>query len=245
MHELSVEIAEEILRVRCRYDPVANSFAEYKTEKEGGKTFFAEDSDITDMKRDFARMDEQRGNAPVWRSRSNYELQALHKLIAEDFVGRGLLLVHGSAVVADGKAYLFIAPSGTGKSTHTSLWCSLPGVNAVVINDDKQLMRPTAEGVFVYPTPWGCAKKPDIPKAKLEALVVLTQGDETVLSPVTDREIFLPFYKASLRGNTPEQAKKILELQQKIMNGARLYKMRCTPTPEAAQIAYRTLVLNS
>ena len=245
MHELSVEIAEEILRVRCRYDPVANSFAEYKTEKEGGKTFFAEDSDLTDMKRDFARMDEQRGNAPVRRSRSNYELQALHKLIAEDFVGRGLLLVHGSAVVADGKAYLFIAPSGTGKSTHTSLWCSLPGVNAVVINDDKQLMRPTADGVFVYPTPWGCAKKPDIPKAKLEALVVLTRGDETVLSPVTDREIFLPLYKASLRGNTPEQAKKILELQQKIMNGARLYKMRCTPTPEAAQIAYRTLVLNS
>ena len=32
------------------------------------------------------------------------------------------LMLHSSAVVMDGFAYLFSAPCGTGKSTHTNLW---------------------------------------------------------------------------------------------------------------------------
>ena len=36
----------------------------------------------------------------------------------------GGFMLHSSAVALDGKAYLFSAPSGTGKSTHTSRWVS-------------------------------------------------------------------------------------------------------------------------
>ena len=46
-------------------------------------------------------------------------------------------MLHSSAVVADGKAYLFTADSGTGKSTHTQLWPRMFGDRAYILNDDK------------------------------------------------------------------------------------------------------------
>ena len=51
------------------------------------------------------------------------------------------LYLHASAVELDGKAYLFSADSGVGKSTHTRLWQQLHGSKARIINDDKPALR--------------------------------------------------------------------------------------------------------
>ena len=53
------------------------------------------------------------------------------------------IMLHSSCVVVDDKAYLFTARSGTGKSTHTRLWCQLFGDRAVMVNDDKPFLRCT------------------------------------------------------------------------------------------------------
>ena len=45
-----------------------------------------------------------------------------------ELIGHGRLFLHASAVVHEGAAYLFSAPSGTGKSTHTALWRITPAV---------------------------------------------------------------------------------------------------------------------
>ena len=50
-------------------------------------------------------------------------------------------MLHSSAVVVDGRAYLFTASSGTGKSTHTKLWLELFGEKAYILNDDKPAVR--------------------------------------------------------------------------------------------------------
>jgi serine kinase of HPr protein (carbohydrate metabolism regulator) len=52
-------------------------------------------------------------------------------------------LFHGSAIAVDGVGYLFTAKSGTGKSTHARLWRELLGARAVMVNDDKPLLRVT------------------------------------------------------------------------------------------------------
>ena len=50
------------------------------------------------------------------------ERAAIQRAFAERLFRQGVLLVHGSTVAVDGKAYLFTAKCGTGKSTHTRLW---------------------------------------------------------------------------------------------------------------------------
>lgn len=47
----------------------------------------------------------------------------------------------------DGKAYMFSAPSGTGKSTHAKLWRDCFGDRVTMINDDKPLIKFREDGI--------------------------------------------------------------------------------------------------
>lgn len=61
--------------------------------------------------------------------------------------------IHASAVVKDGKAYLFTGKSGTGKSTHSSLWIRhIPG--CILLNDDDPMIRLEDGEAIAYGTPW-------------------------------------------------------------------------------------------
>ena len=64
------------------------------------------------------------------------ERTAIQRKLAEFLFDRDILMTHGSTVAVDGKAYLFTARCGTGKSTHTRLWRQVFGNRAVMINDD-------------------------------------------------------------------------------------------------------------
>ena len=61
--------------------------------------------------------------------------------------------VHASAVYYDGHAYLFMGKSGTGKSTHASLWMKHISGSAL-LNDDNPTLRLTENGIRAYGTPW-------------------------------------------------------------------------------------------
>ncbi len=61
--------------------------------------------------------------------------------------------IHASAVAHDGKGYLFMGKSGTGKSTHANLWLQhIPGTER--INDDNPTIRIVEGKAYVYGTPW-------------------------------------------------------------------------------------------
>ena len=53
----------------------------------------------------------------------------------------GRILMHSSILEYEGKAYAFLGRSGTGKSTHTRLWRELFGDRAIMVNDDKPIIR--------------------------------------------------------------------------------------------------------
>ncbi len=64
------------------------------------------------------------------------------------------LLFHSSTIVKDGKAYLFLGKSGTGKSTHSGLWLKhIEGTR--LLNDDNPVVYVTPEGTpMVSGSPW-------------------------------------------------------------------------------------------
>ena len=66
---------------------------------------------------------------------SEYMLGAVK--FAKEITNHNGFVLHASAVAVDGNAYLFSARSGTGKSTHTSLWLDHFKDRALIINDDK------------------------------------------------------------------------------------------------------------
>jgi len=86
------------------------------------------------------------------------------------------IMIHASVVNHEGNGIAFLGKSGTGKSTHSRLWLThIP--NTVLLNDDNPAVRITAEGIFIYGTPWSgktpCYKNERLP---LKAFVRLQQA---------------------------------------------------------------------
>ena len=77
----------------------------------------------------------------------------LMMLFAFASMDKQTLLFHASVIAREGKAYLFLAKSGTGKSTHSSLWLKhVPGCE--LVNDDNPAVGIRDGRVIVYGTPW-------------------------------------------------------------------------------------------
>ncbi len=149
---------------------------------------------------------------------------------------------HASAVVYNDKAYLFSAPCGTGKSTHTSLWLELLGDKAYILNDDKPAVRVLKDGIYAYGTPFSGKHDISVPKTvKLGGICFISRGEEDKVSLMEGKEAVLKMYHASLRRIDEQQLDKELELIQKIAMSVPIYKMECTPTLNAAKVAVEAM----
>ena len=83
-------------------------------------------------------------------------LMVLYALATAD---RQTVLFHAAVVSYEGKGYMFLGPSGTGKSTHASLWLRHVAGTALV-NDDNPVVRIGEDGrATVYGSP-GAARRP-------------------------------------------------------------------------------------
>lgn len=120
--------------------------------------------------------------------------QALSSMLriacSQALLAHGAVSIHASAVLYDGKAYLFTGRSGTGKSTHSSLWLRhVPG--STLLNDDNPVLRVAGGRVVAYGTPWSgktpCYRNEQAPVA---GLVRLRQADTNRFIPKSDVEAF-------------------------------------------------------
>lgn len=66
---------------------------------------------------------------------------------------KSTLLMHSSVVRKDGRGYMCLGKSGTGKSTHTGLWLEhIDGTD--LMNDDNPVVRYVDGKAVVYGSPW-------------------------------------------------------------------------------------------
>lgn len=153
------------------------------------------------------------------------------------------LMLHASAVVVDGYAYLFSADSGTGKSTHTNLWLESFGDDAFIINDDKPAIRCIDGEWFVYGTPW-CGKNNTNTnaKAKLGAIVFLERSEDNWIEEENIREAIPKFFKQTIRRlNLEENMDKVLSTMEKMLTEVPIYKMGCDISEDAVKMAYEKI----
>ena len=170
---------------------------------------------------------------------SYLETLAVYRKLAQLLVQEDILLMHGSVVAVDGQAYLFTAKSGTGKSTHTQLWKKWFGERAVFINDDKPLLKISAQGVTVYGTPWdGKHHRSTNTSCPLKAVCILTRNTENSIQRI-DKKAALPMLcQQSYRPCSPIGAQKTLALVDRLGSSVPLYRLGCNMEPEAALVAY-------
>ena len=144
--------------------------------------------------------------------------------------------LHASAVMLDGKAYLFSAPSGTGKSTHTEKWCRLFG--AQIINDDKPTLRRT-DGVWtVYGTPWSGKNDLSCPVGvPLGGIAFLERGSINKIGKISPMEAVPAILRECLQFSHKGCAQRQLELVDLLLREAPIYRLACRNDDEAAMVS--------
>ncbi len=149
------------------------------------------------------------------------------------------ILLHGSAVALDGQVYIFTAPSGVGKSTHTGLWLEHFGKRAEIINDDKPAIRIVNDQILAFGTPF--SGKYDISKnigLPLKAICIIERGETDSISPVSKKQAYFEILNQTVRPKSEAAYSEVLNILETIINNVPIYKLKATISENAVITSY-------
>jgi hypothetical protein len=152
-------------------------------------------------------------------------------------IERGGLLLHSSAVVKGGRAFLFSGNSGVGKSTHTCFWLRL-FEDAYVLNDDKPALRAFEDGFKVYGTPW--SGKHDISRNESVALggiAFLERAEENFIELMPAAEAAKNILAQTVRCIERESMERLLSTMDRLVRETPIFRLGCTPDISAAELS--------
>lgn len=242
MAQFRMKIASVTAEVTSMFGSTPNYFRPYLTEDAPAFAVTVREADLRFEQAQLDREAEEEGFRFRVFTDPFLERAAIQRAFAEYLFDQDVLLTHGSTVAVDGKAYLFIARSGTGKSTHTRLWREQFGERAVMINDDKPFLQLTPEGVVAHGSPWSGKHGLDTNiAASLQGICILERGGENKIAPIPPREALAILQKQTYRPLAAEKEQKFSELLERLADSVPLWRMTCTKDPEAAQVSYRAM----
>ncbi len=237
--EFKIKLAERVIGICACHDYVRRLCREYLTEAPADLTVAVSKGDIDFEREKSAREDALAGITPRRFSDGYLEALAVYRRIAEKMLDHDTLLFHGSAIAVDGTGYLFAARSGTGKSTHARLWRQQFGERAVMVNDDKPLLRVTEDGVTVYGTPWDGKHHLSSPIAvPLKAVCILRRDVSDHIEPIGKREAWPMLLQQAYRPADPAALSRVLTLLDRLAGQVSLYSLGCTMEQSAALVSY-------
>lgn len=236
------KMADKVIEVTSIYEKVHDYCRDYETDEQADFTVAITSDDIAlEKKKSDSEYAYEGLPAPDF-SDALLEETAVYRKIAEKMPAHDTIVFHGSVVAVDGQGYLFTAKSGTGKSTHTALWREYLGDKAVMVNDDKPMLKITDSGVTAYGTPYngkhrlGCNMS-----VPLKVICILTRGEKNSIVRIDKAEAYAMLLQQVYRPQDPMQMAKTLKLVDRMAASVELYKLACNMNIEAAEVAYNAM----
>ena len=180
---------------------------------------------------------------PTLVNRTDEDIEYIYSSaeFCREIIRHGRFFLHASAVVYNDEAYLFSAPSGVGKSTHTSLW--LKEFNgSYILNDDKPVILPKKDGVSVFGTPF--SGKTDLQvnrEVRLRAICFLKRGEENSVSRIAEDRAIALILNNTYRPKNVESMKLLFDMIDRVVENADIFEMSCRNEPAAAQMSYKAM----
>lgn len=151
-------------------------------------------------------------------------------------------LFHSSVVSYNGRGYMFLGKSGTGKSTHSSLWLRYINGTALV-NDDNPVVRVFPEGARVYGSPWSgktpCYRSVSYP---IGGIVQLSQAPYNKIRRLNGIEAYAALVP-SISGKRWDKsvANGLHETENMLAKQVGVWHLECLPDEAAAQLCNQTI----
>ena len=153
----------------------------------------------------------------------------------------GGFMLHSSTISYDGKAYIFTADSGTGISTHTSLWRQyIDGVE--MINDDKPAMKLIDGRFYAVGTPWSgkTDQNADV-SVPVGGVVLLHRGTENTIRPATPLESIPFLMRQTQVPSRSENVDILTDLLDKFIRETPIYILECDMSEDAVKTSFEAL----
>ena len=152
-------------------------------------------------------------------------------------------LFHSSVVSLQGKAYMFLGKSGTGKSTHSQLWLKyIKGTE--LVNDDNPVVRIIDGVARVYGSPWSgktpCYRNVNYP---IGGIVKLKQApvNEIRRMKTVEAYVALAMSISGMRWKKP-MGDSIHETENQLTASVPVWHLSCLPDQNAAELCHTTIV---
>lgn len=228
-----IELAERKIEINCLHTQILSLCRDYESEGEADFT-------VTVTRRDI-EYERSKAEPGTWTD-GYMETLAVYRKIAETMPKYDTVLFHGSCVAVNGSGYLFTARSGTGKSTHARLWREMLGELAVMVNDDKPLIRVKDGQATVYGTPWDgkhrLSRNMSVP---LKALCLLSRAENNTIRRITAAEAYPLLLQQIYRPGDFNALEKTLALLDELMAAVPLFSLGCNMDIGAASLAYEAM----
>lgn len=152
------------------------------------------------------------------------------------------VLLHSSCVVVDDVAYAFSADSGTGKSTHTSLWLKYFGDRAYILNDDKPCLRIIDGKVYACGTPFSGKYDISAPKiVPLGGICFLERSETNQIKTADTKKAIFNFFSQTVRKLGPNAMERLLDVVESIFTSTPLYELGCNISVDAVEVSYNAM----
>lgn len=151
--------------------------------------------------------------------------------------------VHSSVIVYKGDAVLFLGESGTGKSTHTSLWLkNIDGAH--LLNDDSPVLAIEGGEPVVYGSPWSGKTPCYFPyRFPLAAVVRLSQAKENRI-----RRLSIPEALGAMHPSLPPALMQdeffsdfLIDIISSTIVSVPAFHLDCLPDNDAARLSCQTI----
>ena len=232
MYCFTVKVADLVIKIETKYGYTEKLFADYICDSVSEDIYvpFSEEGLALECKNDL--------NAPEWYHESLY----VYRVICEKILDYNAMLLHSSAVCLDGEAYLFTAPSGTGKSTHTRLWREFFGDRVFMINDDKPIIRYRNGRFYAYGTPYdGQHHISRNTHAPIKGICIIARGEKNNIKRVSADESVAMLMNQTLLPRDPEKMDTLLNLLDTLLSSVPIYRLECNISEEAVTVAYENM----
>ena len=155
----------------------------------------------------------------------------------------GRAVFHGAAFVWRQKAWIFAAPSGTGKTTQYRLWKLLFGDEIQMLCGDKPVIEIEHGGTTVFPSPWrGKENMGNRITAPLGGIIILEQEKENSIRRLLPREaagrIYLQFMFSR---KTKEQLLAVCSLEHRLLSTVPVWLLKNRGDEASAMLCRETI----
>lgn len=244
-----LSMAGQTIEVHSLYDRCLSMYVDYMIPNAAIKsTDFSVDIVPRNIKKENDISQRNIGENEIYRylDPGYLEFFAIQRKICEEMPTYNTMLMHGAVVAHKGKAYMFTAPSGTGKTTHIRKWLDNLE-DAYVVNGDKPLIKIINNEVIAYGSPWcGKEKMGRNCMVPLKAIIFLERAENNSIEEISFYDAFDKLFSQTYKPERTDQLKKTINLLAQMNNKIHFYRFRCNNMKEDCfATVYDALVKNN